>query len=106
MSKSDFLEYVCNNICNYTKSCDGCPVAERVKGGARLAGETICEPITADEAYSLAQFIDMSLIEYIRTDPDLDSIQWLRNIVHAYEKLCKASGYVGLTEDRNEDRPD
>ena len=25
-------------------------------------------------------------------------MEWLRNIIHAYEKLCKGSGYVGLTE--------
>lgn len=56
--------------------------------------------ITKDEAYSLAQLVDMNLIEYIRDDTDLDSMQWLRNIIHGYEKLCVASGYVGLTEDR------
>lgn len=100
MNESDFLEYVCNNICNYTKSCDGCPIEERVKGGARIIGDGNCEPITQDEAYSLAQLVDLTLIEHIRSDTDLDSIQWLRNIVHAYEKLCKVSGYVGVTEDR------
>ena len=56
-----------------------------------------CE-LTKEEAYAVADFIGMNLIDVIRTDTDLDSMYWLRNVIHAYEKMCKASGYVGVTE--------
>lgn len=59
--------------------------------------------LTEDEAYSLAEFIDMSLISYIRDDTDVDSIQWLRNMVHAYEKLCRHGDYVGITENEGDE---
>ena len=55
------------------------------------------------EAYSLAEFIDMNLINAIRNDTDIDSIQWIKNIVHAYEKLCDYSGYRGFTEGDSEE---
>ena len=58
--------------------------------------------LTKDEAYSLAEFVDMQLIDYIRADTEIDSIQWLRNVIHAYEKLCKHSGYCGMTEGKND----
>lgn len=58
--------------------------------------------LTKDEAYSLADFVCMNLIESIKNDPDCDSMQWLRNIIHAYEKLCEYSGYNGYTEDYDE----
>ena len=54
--------------------------------------------LTKDEAYAIAEFIDMNLIQVIRSDDDIDSMRWLKNIIHGYEKLCKISGYVGLTE--------
>lgn len=54
--------------------------------------------ITKGEAYAIAEFIDMNLFEAIRSDTEWDSVQNLRNLVHGYEKLCEASGYVGVTE--------
>ena len=54
--------------------------------------------LTSDEAFSVAEFIDKNLYDSIRNDVDIDSIQWLRNILHAYEKMCAVSGYVGMTE--------
>lgn len=54
--------------------------------------------LTEKEAYAVAEFIDCNLLDYIRSDTDVDSMGWLRHIVHAYEKMCKASGFVGLTE--------
>lgn len=54
--------------------------------------------LTKDEAYSLADFVAMNIFTVIRDDVDIDSVQWLRNVVHAYEKLCAYSGYVGMTE--------
>lgn len=55
--------------------------------------------LTEGEAYSIAQHIDETLLRTIREDAEIDGLQWLRNIVHGYEKLCRYSGYVGLTED-------
>ena len=54
--------------------------------------------LTKDEAYAVADLISIDLIDRIRNDIDIDSMEWLMNIVHAYEKLCKFSGYVGLTD--------
>jgi hypothetical protein len=60
------------------------------------------ELLTKDEAYSIANHIDSTLIQSIRDDVEIDSIQWLRNMIHGYEKLCAYSGYVGLTENKEE----
>ncbi len=54
--------------------------------------------ITKAEAEALCNHIDMTLIQTIRDDTDIDSMNWLRSMVHAYEKLCAYCGYVGLTE--------
>ena len=56
--------------------------------------------LTEDEAYAIAEMIDMNLFEIIRNNTDIDSLQWLKNIIHAYEKMCECSGFVGFTEDR------
>lgn len=61
----------------------------------------VCE-LSKKEAYAVAEFIDCNLLDYIRSDTDIDSMGWLRHIVHAYEKMCKASGFVGLTESAGE----
>lgn len=57
--------------------------------------------MTKDEAYAVAEFIDGNLYNYIRIDEEIDSMQWLRSVLHAYEKMCAASGYVGTTESEN-----
>ena len=54
--------------------------------------------LTKDEAYIVAEFIDDNLFDAIRNDTDWDSLYSLRNLIHAYEKMCMASGFVGLTE--------
>ena len=59
--------------------------------------------LTKDEAYVLAEFIDMNFFEFLRNNVDVDSMQWLKNMIHAYEKLCKFSGFVGLTESGADD---
>ena len=56
------------------------------------------ETLTKTEAYAIAEHIDKTLLQSIRDDVDIDSMTWLRGMVHGYEKLCKRSGYVGLTE--------
>lgn len=59
--------------------------------------------LSKKEAFAVAEFIDRNLVDYIRNDTDVDSIGWLRNVLHAYEKMCKASGFVGLTENVEEE---
>ena len=58
--------------------------------------------LTQTEAYALADMIDTTIYDQIRNDPEIDSLKWLRNMVHAYEKLCAFSGYVGLTDSPKE----
>lgn len=57
--------------------------------------------LTKDEAYAVAEFIDMNIFEAIRNDADWDSFQCLRNLCKAYDKLREMSGYVGLTDEIN-----
>ena len=54
--------------------------------------------LTKDEAYAVAEFIDANIFEAIRNDLDWDSFYALRNLIHAYEKCRKISGYVGVTD--------
>ena len=54
--------------------------------------------LTKDEAYAVAEFIDSNIFDAIRDNPDWDSFQALRNLIHAYEKCCKISEYVGATD--------
>ena len=44
----------------------------------------------------------MNLYESIRNDVDIDSMLWLRRIIHAFEKLCKYSGYNSGYADEEE----
>lgn len=59
--------------------------------------------LTKDEAYAVAEFIDMNIFTAIRTDEEWDSFQNLRNLIHAYEKCKTQSGYIGMT-DKSEER--
>lgn len=64
--------------------------------------------ITKEEAYVIADHIDLTLIQAIRNDKDIDlseicqicfrSLEWLINMIHGYEKLCEYSGYNYMTE--------
>lgn len=58
--------------------------------------------LTKDEALAIAEFIDMNIFSAIRTDEEWDSFRNLRNLIHGYEKCCKISGYIGLTDARGE----
>lgn len=44
--------------------------------------------ITKDEAESLVDFIETNIFDNIRSDEDVDSIEWLCNIMSVYKK-CK-----------------
>lgn len=54
--------------------------------------------LTKDEAFAVAEFIEMNVFDAIRNDTDWDNFQNLRNLIRAYEKCCEINGYVGLTE--------
>ena len=54
--------------------------------------------LTKDEAYAIAEMIDIYLFDMIRNDTDMDSFYWLRSVCRAYEKLAAYCGYVGLTD--------
>lgn len=54
--------------------------------------------LSRDEAYAVAEFIDYNIFDVIRNDTEWDSFQNLRNLIHAYEKCCEISGFVGLTD--------
>ena len=44
--------------------------------------------LTQDEAVSLADFLEIHLIDDIRNDTDIDSLEWLANMMSIYKK-CK-----------------
>ena len=60
--------------------------------------------LTQDEAYAVAEFIDCNIFDAIREDDDWDSFQALRNLIHAYEKCCAVSGFIGLSDNVVEER--
>lgn len=77
------------------KQTDWIPAAERVPETenkvlccrSRMKGAEMIE-ITKDEAESLADFIEVNIFDIIRNDPDIDSIEWLENLMAVYKK-CK-----------------
>ena len=62
---------------------------------------TACR-VSKGEAYSISEYIDLSIFDHIRNDTDIDSVMWLINIVDIYKKMCRISGYVGAGENGNE----
>lgn len=61
-------------------------------------GGEIMLDITKDEAHAVCELIDMTFIDEIRRNDNVDNMYWIRNVIHTYEKLCAYSGYVELTE--------
>lgn len=54
--------------------------------------------ITEKEAYAVAEIIDTYIFQIIRDDDSIDNISWLRNIICAYDKLCKIGKYKGIND--------
>ena len=52
--------------------------------------------ITKDECQSLINLIDCSLFDIIREDEDIDSLEWLANIMRIYDR---AKSLVDKEED-------
>ena len=59
--------------------------------------------LTKSEAHAVAELIDLTLLDTIRQDTDIDSMLWLRRIVSAYEKLAQYGGYDAGYADEKED---
>lgn len=53
-----------------------------------------CVELTKGEANAIAELIDRALYREIRNDCDIENIEWIRTIIHGYDKLCEYSGYV------------
>lgn len=45
--------------------------------------------ITKSEAESLADFISSNIFDAIRNDVDIDSVEWLANIMAVYRKCTE-----------------
>ena len=74
--------------------------------GASQDCETDSQLLTKGEAHAVAEFIDMNFIDSIRNDSDIDSMLWLRRMIHAFDKLCKYSGYnSGYADEEADDIP-
>ena len=52
--------------------------------------------ITPSEAVSLADFIQLNLIDVIRNDVEIDSIEWIYNLINVYKKC---SGDIPCTDE-------
>ncbi len=46
--------------------------------------------ITRDEAESFVDLVEVYLLDIIRSNPDIDSIEWLGNLLEIYRK-CQAA---------------
>lgn len=49
--------------------------------------------LTKSESLALAEFIDTALIDTIRSDMEINNLDWLVELMSAYKKLCDQSGY-------------
>ena len=77
--------------------------AETLDEAIRLAKEQeYTHELTKDEAKNVAEFIGDWLIESIRSNPDIDNINWIKNMISAYDKLKEYSGFVGLYDNPKE----
>ena len=45
------------------------------------------------QAYSVAEFIDTHLFVAVRENAEWNNLQALKNILYAYDEMCKVSGY-------------
>ena len=43
--------------------------------------------LTKSQCNNLCDFIEFNIFEYIRNDKDIDNIDWLVNMMEAYQKL-------------------
>lgn len=43
--------------------------------------------LTKSQCKNLCYFIEFNIFDYIRNDPDIDNIDWLVDMMGAYQKL-------------------
>ena len=43
--------------------------------------------LTESQCRNLCEFIEFNIFEYIRNDTDIDNIEWLIDMIEAYQKL-------------------
>ena len=58
--------------------------------------------LTKNEAFAIAEFIEMFLFDAIRLDTDWDNLYNLQSLIHGYEKCCEVGGYGGITDRKEE----
>ena len=59
--------------------------------------------LTKSEADAVAELIDLTLLDTIRNDTEIDSMLWLRRMISAYNKLAKYGEYDSMYADERED---
>lgn len=70
---------------------------ERIRAASNtIQSEPSCV-LTKDEAYAVAEFIEVNIFDAIRNDAEWDSAYVLLNLMHVLEKAVKVSGYKGMT---------
>ena len=55
--------------------------------------------LTESEASSLLDYLDASLLQYLRDDPDVDSMLWLDNLMSIWRKCGGRKTYADGGED-------
>lgn len=50
--------------------------------------------LTSSQCQNVAEFIEVHLIDAIRSDVDLDNVAWIKDMILAMETLKKAGGYA------------
>ena len=58
--------------------------------------------LTKDEAYAIAEFIDINLLSSIRNNDEVDNVLWFCNLVRAFEKLGRYGRYPGFEEENSD----
>jgi hypothetical protein len=59
-------------------------------GEIRRGGQLMKFELTASQCRNLAEFVETNLIDYIRNDPDLDNVSYLRDMIGAIDVLAEA----------------
>lgn len=64
-----------------------------------MKGERRMIEITKGEAESLCEFLELGLIQYVKDNPDIDSMLWLDNIMSIWRKCGGRKHYADGEED-------
>ena len=61
--------------------------------------------LTKGQCESLAEMIEIHLLEIIRKDTDIDNLDWVRNILNAHLTFMEAAMEDGDGESERPDKP-